>query len=167
MKGHSWDFPMYTYLISLNAFDPPLNDWLSECVHHDTDPFQLLRSNRCLPMDRIVGNSIGYVMIHTPHELWYSHLCTSEPLPTIIRSPQQSGVHIYFLVYIFIFKPVVLGKITTSVPHLLDYILPIYMYLEYLNVWIDFIHAILEICIWKWDYLFNQEASKNTTAHWA
>ena len=115
MKGHSCDFPMYTFLISLNAFDPPLNDWLSECVHHDTDPFQLLRSNRCLPMDRIVGNSIGYVMIHTPHELWYSHLCTSEPLPTIIRSPQQSGVHIYFMVYIFIFKPVVLGKITTTI----------------------------------------------------
>ena len=95
MKGHSCDFPMYTFLISLNAFDPPLNDWLSECVHHDTDPFQLLRSNRCLPMDRIVGNSIGYVMIYTPHELWYSHLCTSELLPTII----ESGVHIYSLVY--------------------------------------------------------------------
>ena len=46
-------------------------------------------------------------------------------------------------------------------------VLYIYMYLEYLNVWIDFIHAIWEICIWKWIYLFNQEASKNTTAHWA
>ena len=60
---------MYSYLILLNAFDPPLNDWLSECVHHDTDPFQLLRSIRCLPMGSIVGMSNREVKIYTWHDL--------------------------------------------------------------------------------------------------
>ena len=60
---------MYTYLISLNAFDLSLNDWPPERVFHDTDPIQLLRSNYNLPMDSVMGNSIGGVEIYTSHEL--------------------------------------------------------------------------------------------------
>ena len=59
---------MHIYLISLNANDLPLNVWPPECVFHDTDPFQLLRSNFHLPMDSVVGNGIGEVIIYTSHE---------------------------------------------------------------------------------------------------
>ena len=55
--GHRCDFLMHIYLISLNAFDLPLNVWPPECVFHDTDPLQLLRSNCCLPMGSLVGMS--------------------------------------------------------------------------------------------------------------
>ena len=56
---------MYSYLNSLNAFDLPLNVWPPECVVHDTDPHQLLRSNCYLPMDSLVGMSIEEVKIYT------------------------------------------------------------------------------------------------------
>ena len=60
---------MYIYLISLNAFDLHLNVWPPECVVHDTDPPQLLRSNCYLPMDSLVGMSIEEVNIYTWHDL--------------------------------------------------------------------------------------------------
>ena len=68
---------MHIYLISLNAFDLPLNVWPPECVFHDTDPFQLLRSNFHLPMDSVVGMSIGEVMIYTSHEPGTFYFCNS------------------------------------------------------------------------------------------
>ena len=69
MRGHRCDFLMYIYLISLNAFDLHLNVWPPECVVHDTDPPQLLRSNCYLPMDSLVGMSIEEVNIYTWHDL--------------------------------------------------------------------------------------------------
>ena len=44
---------MYIYLIFLKAFDLPFNVWHPECVVHDTNPFQLLRSISFLPMNRV------------------------------------------------------------------------------------------------------------------
>ena len=59
--GHRGDSLKHVYLISSNAFDLFLNDWPPERVFHDTDPIQLLRSNYNLPMDSVMGNSIGGV----------------------------------------------------------------------------------------------------------
>ena len=75
--GYRCDFLMHIYLIFLNAFDLPLNVWPPECVFHDTYPYQLLRSNCCLPMDSVVGMSIGKVMIYTSHEPGTSYFCNS------------------------------------------------------------------------------------------
>ena len=52
-----------------NAFDLHLNVWPPECVVHDTDPPQLLRSNCYLPMDSLVGMSIEWVNVYTWHDL--------------------------------------------------------------------------------------------------
>ena len=88
MRGHRWDFLMYSYLNSLNAFDLPLNVWPPECVVHDTDPHQLLRSNCYLPMDSLVGMSIGEVKIYTWHELETLHL--SVKLLSLTLSPSHN-----------------------------------------------------------------------------
>ena len=40
-----------------------------QCVVHDTDPHQLLRSNCHLPMDSLVGMSIEGVKIYSFHDL--------------------------------------------------------------------------------------------------
>ena len=61
---------MHIYLISLNAFDLPLNVWPPECVFHDTDPLQLLRSNCCLPMGSLVGMSTEGVKLILHMNLW-------------------------------------------------------------------------------------------------
>ena len=68
--GHRCDFLMHIYLISLNAFDLPLNVWPPECVFHDTDPLQLLRSNCCLPMGSLVGMSTEGVKLILHMNLW-------------------------------------------------------------------------------------------------
>ena len=73
--GYRCDFLMHIYLIFLNAFDLPLNVWPPECVVHDTDPLQLLRSNCCLPMGSLVGMSIEGVKIYTSHELVTTEHC--------------------------------------------------------------------------------------------
>ena len=93
MRGHRWDFLMYSYLNSLNAFDLPLNVWPPECVVHDTDPHQLLRSNCYLPMDSLVGMSIGGVKIYTWHELETLHL--SVKLLSLTLSPSHNITSIY------------------------------------------------------------------------
>ena len=59
--GHRGDSLKHVYLISSNAFDLSLNDWPPERVFHDTYPIQLLRSDYYLPMDSVMGNSIGGV----------------------------------------------------------------------------------------------------------
>ena len=53
---------MYSYLIFPNAFDLFLNAWPPECVVHDTDPVQTTELQLFLPMDRVVGMSVGKVM---------------------------------------------------------------------------------------------------------
>ena len=58
------------YFLDLpNAFDLPLNVWPPQCVVHDMDPPQLLRSHFYLPMDSLVGMSIEEVNIYTWHDL--------------------------------------------------------------------------------------------------
>ena len=100
--GHRGDSLKHVYLISSNAFDLSLNDWPPERVFHDTDPIQLLRSNYNLPMDSVMGNSIGGVEIYTSHELgifltlysstlinnWKTliYLCTAPPYGQITTS---------------------------------------------------------------------------------
>ena len=84
---------MYSYLNSLNAFDLPLNAWPPECVVHDTDPHHLLRSNCYLPMDSLVGMSIGEVKIYTRHELETLHL--SVKLLSLTLSPSHNITSIY------------------------------------------------------------------------
>ena len=54
-------------MILLIASDPPLNVCLPECAVYDTNPVKLLRIICSLPMDRVEGNSIEYVMILTSH----------------------------------------------------------------------------------------------------
>ena len=54
-------------MILLNASDLPLNVCLPECAVYDTNLVKLLRIICSLPMDRVKGNSIGYVMICTSH----------------------------------------------------------------------------------------------------
>ena len=73
--GHRGDSLKHVYLISSNAFDLSLNDWPPERVFHDTYPIQLLRSNYYLPMDSVMGNSIGGVKNYIWHELGISELC--------------------------------------------------------------------------------------------
>ena len=50
---------MYSYLIFPNAFDLFLNVWPPECLVHDTDPVQTTELQLFLPMDRVVGMSVG------------------------------------------------------------------------------------------------------------
>ena len=91
---------MHIYLISLNANDLPLNVWPPECVFHDTDPFQLLRSNFHLPMDSVVGNGIGEVIIYTSHEpgtsftINYSLIFSGKTLNNLwYLRPHQTYIH--------------------------------------------------------------------------
>ena len=67
--GISGNFLKYDYLIPLNAYDLSINVFQPECVVSDMDPLNLLRIICSLPMVRVVGNSIGEVIICTSHEL--------------------------------------------------------------------------------------------------
>ena len=54
--GISGDFLKYVYSIPLNAYDLSINVFQPECVEHDTNPFQLLRSISFLPINRVGGH---------------------------------------------------------------------------------------------------------------
>ena len=176
MKGHSCDFPMYTFLISSNAFDPSLNDWLSECVHHDTDPFQLLRSNhssRWTEKWATVLDTLWFIL-HMNCDFLSLHLWTSfwQSTTSQVHNHLVNNVYTYFLVYIlfllllvyiFIFKPGMIGK--NNHPCTTPGRLVLYdLYLEYFK-------CLNQFYAWDWKICMKvniyQEASKNTNAHWA
>ena len=97
--GHRGDSLKHVYLISSNAFDLSLNDWPPERVFHDTYPNQLLRSNYYLPMDSVMGNSIGGLKFTFDMNLEFlnSAICSwylnKRLFSTSILCPLQTGAH--------------------------------------------------------------------------